>query len=158
RAVSVLGADHPLARIAALAHALACQAATTSALVVLGVLAVAEGRSWGGRLFGAALVVELALLGMFACVRQNQREHALRLIAGGYDRLPLLDVSREVSRLARPLHARQLAARLERAFDDAEGWHQLAVACRPPVGIRVLCSCAPEVGAIVALLRARPAM
>lgn len=157
RAPSVLGADHPLARTATLVHALARQLAATSGAVALGVLAVTQGRRWGWQLLGAALVVELTLFGILAFARQVRREHVLRLIAAGRGRLPLDEVSRETLRLASPRHTRQLAARLERACDDAVRWHQLAFASRPPATIRALCSCAPEIEAIRAQLRVQPA-
>lgn len=153
-----MGADHPLARTATLVHALARQLADTSGAVALGVLAVTEGRRWGWQLLGAALVVELTLFGIFVCARQIRREHVLRLIASGRGRLPIEEVSRETLRLASPSHARQLAARLQRTYDDAVGWHQLALASRPPATIRVLRSFAPEIEAIHTQLRLQPAV
>ena len=157
-APSVLGAEHPLARTATLVHALGRQVAATSGAVAVGVLAVTEGRRWGWQVLGAALVVELTLFGILACARQVRREHVLRLIAAGRGRLPLEEVSRETLRLASPRHTRQLAARLERTFDDAVRWHELAFASRPPGAIRLLCSFAPEIEAIHAQLRAQPAV
>jgi hypothetical protein len=35
-------------------------------MVALGVLAIAEGRAWGTRLLGAALLVEVTLVGIFS--------------------------------------------------------------------------------------------
>ena len=158
RAPSVLGADHPLARTATLVHALARQVAATSVRWRWGCSPSTEGRRWGWQLLGAALVVELTLFGILAFARQVRREHVLRLIAAGRGRLPLEEVSRETLRLASPRHTRQLAARLERTFDDAVRWHELAFASRPPAAIRPLCSFAPEIEAIHAQLRAQPAV
>jgi hypothetical protein len=149
----VLGEDHPLSRAIMWAHALTRQVAATATMVALGVLAIAEGRAWGPRLLGAALLVELTLVGIFAFVRESQREHVLRLIASNRSQLPLEEVSREARRLANPRHAAELAGRLERVFDDAMGWHRLAVTSRPPPGIRLLCEFASEVDAIVSRLR-----
>ena len=154
----MLGADHALARAVALAHAVTRQVVATSGALALGVLAVAEGGSWGWRLFGAACIVEMTLLGIAVSVRQVQREHVLQLIATGLARLPLEEVSREAGRLASPGHAQQLAARLERTFQDAGGWLEFAVASRPPAGIRTLWLFGPEVDAILEQLRDRPGL
>jgi hypothetical protein len=152
----MLGADHPLARTATLAHAVARQVATTWIPVAVAVLAVVAGRPWGWSLLAAALVVELTLLGILAFIQQVQREHVLRLIASGRARLPLEEVSREIARLPSPRHVRQLARRLERTFRDAERWGELAIAFRPPAATRVLCLFGSEVDAIVAQLRGQP--
>jgi hypothetical protein len=135
----MLGADHPLARTAALAHVVTRQLVATSGALAVGVPAFAEGRLWGWRLFGAACLVELTLLGIGVFVRQIRREHVLQLIASGLARLPLEEVSREAGRLANPRHARQLAARLERTFQDAGRWFEFAIASRPAAWIRTLC-------------------
>jgi hypothetical protein len=87
-------------------------------------------------------------------VRQIQREHVLRLIAGNQAELPLDEVSREARRLASPQHAVQLARQLERTLDDARRWHELVMTSRPPPGLRLLCEFAPEVETIVRQLRA----
>jgi len=149
----VLGRDHPLSRIAALARALAWLAAAAWGAVAVGALGVAERRAWGIRLLCAALVVELALVTAFALARQLQREHVLRLIAGGRARLPVDEISRERERLATPECRERLAERLERALDEAASWPQLPVASRPPTGIRLLRGFEPEVRAIIGQLR-----
>jgi len=157
-AAVILGADHPLARTATLAHAVARQVAATWIAVAAAVLAVVAGRPWGWALLVAALVVELMLLGISAFLRQVRREHVLRLIASGRARLPLEEVWREALRLATPRHVRQLAAGLERTFDDAQRWGELAIASRPPAGTRLLCLFASEVDAILAQLRGQPSL
>ena len=150
----MLGDEHPLSRNAILIHTLAVQATATSSTVLLGVLAVAEHRSWGIRLLSAAVLVELSLLAIMALARQIQREHILRLIAVGGQRLRLQEVSREVNRLANPRYSAQLARRLERALEDAERWHQIPIGSRPPQGIRLLAGFADEARLIVEQLRA----
>jgi hypothetical protein len=157
-AAVILGADHPLARTATLAHSVARQVAATWIAVAAAVLAVISARPWGWSLFAAALVVELTLLGIFHFVRQVQREHVLRLIASGRTRLPLEEVSREAMRLASPRHVRQLAVELKRTFDDAERWDELAIAFRPPAATRMLRLFAFEVDAILAQLRGQPGL
>ena len=154
KAPSVLGDDHPVSRSAIQIHTLAVQATATSSTVLLGALAVAEHRSWGVRLLSAAVLVELTLLAILALARQIQREHILRLIAGGGERLRLEEVSREVRRLANPRYSAQLAKRLERALKDAQRWHRIPIASRPPQGIRLLAGFAGETRAIVEQLRA----
>ena len=157
RVPSVLGDEHPLSRSSTLIHTLAVQATATSSTVLLGVVAVAERRSWGVRLLTAAVVVELTLLAILALARQIQREHILRLIASGGQRLRLEEVSREANRLARPTCAAQLARRLERALEDAEGWYQIPIASRPPRGIKQLAALAEDTRAIVEQVRGGPA-
>jgi hypothetical protein len=158
KSASILGADHPLARTAALAHVVTRQVVATSGALAVGVVAVAEGRMWGWRLFGAACLVEMTLLGIAVSVRQARREHVLRLIATGLARLPLEEVSREAGRLASPGHAQQLATRLERTFQDASRWYEFAIVSRPPAGIRALCLFGAEVDAILEQLRDRPGL
>jgi hypothetical protein len=153
RASLLLGESHPLSRATVWAHVLIRQAAVTSAMVALGVVAVAERRAWGPRLVASAVLVEVVLVGVRVFLCQIQREHVLRLIADGRSELPLEEVSREAVRLARPRHATQLAARLQRTFDDAVRWHELPVTSRPPQAIRQLREFALEVDAIVRHLR-----
>lgn len=154
KAPSVLGDDHPASRSAIQIHTLAVQAVATSSTVLIGALAVAEHRAWGLRLLGAAVLVELTLLAILALARQIQREHVLRLIASGGQRLRLEEVSREVNHLANPRYSVQLAKRLERALEDAECWHRIPVASRPPQGIRLLAGFAGDTRTIVEQLRA----
>jgi hypothetical protein len=153
RASLVLGGDHPLSRAATVVHALVRQVTATSGVVALGVLAVAAHRTCGIRLLCAALIVELTLVGILALAQQVQRERVLRLIASGHAQLPVEEVACQARRLATPRHHAQLARRLERGLEEAICWHQLAVASRPPPGIRLLCAFAPEVHAIVDQLR-----
>src|SRR5262249_36005095 len=94
----------------------------------------------------------------FHLVRQVQREHVLRLIASGRARLPLEEVSREVLRLPSPRHVRQLAARLERSFHDAEHWGELAIASRSPSATTMLCLFAPAAHAILQQCGDAPAL
>ena len=153
----VLGDDHPISRSATLIHTLAVQATATSSALLIGVLAVAERRAWGVRLLTAAVLVELTLLAILVLARQIQREHVMRLIASGGERVRLEEVSREVKRLASPTSSVRLARRLERALEDAEGWYQIPIASRPPQGIKLLAGFAEQTRAIVAQLRAGPA-
>ena len=155
KAPLVLGDEHPLSRNAVLIHTLAVQATATSSTVLLGVLAVAEHRSWGIRLLSAAVLVELTLLAILALARQIQREHILRLIASGGQRLRLQEVSREVEPSRQPeVRSATRTKRLERALEDAERWHQIPIGSRPPQGIRLLAGFADEARAIVEQLRA----
>ena len=150
----MLGAEHPVSRSAVLVHTLAVQATATSSMVLSGLLAVVAHRSWGVRLLGAAVLVELTLLAILWLAREIEREHVLRLIAGGGQRLRLEEVAREAKRLANPGYKEQLAKRLERALEDAERWHQIPVAARPPQGAKLMAEFAPDVRAMIDLLRA----
>ena len=154
KAPSVLGDDHPASRSAIQIHTLAVQAAATSSTVVARGPRGRRAPFLGRTVAGAAVLVELTLLAILALARQIQREHILRLIASGGERLRLEEVSREVRRLANPRYSVQLAKRLERALEDAERWHRIPIASRPPQGIRLLAGFAGETRAIVEQLRA----
>lgn len=149
----MLGRDHPLSRTAVLVRALARQLVATASAVALGIVAIAERWTWGVRLLGAALLVEVTLLAIFAAARGVQRERLLWLIVKYGTLVPLEEVTREAIRLANARHSADLAGRLERALDDAVRWHRLPVASRPPPGIRLLCAFAPEVHAIAERMR-----
>ena len=152
----VLGPDHALSRSAELVHTLALQTIATAATAGAGAVAVAERRAWGTTLLITAVLAELAVLAVLAIARQVQREAVLRLIVEGDETLPLDAVARQARRLASPRHRAQLTCRLLRALSDARGWHQIAVASRPPEGVKILNRFAREIDEIVETLHGRP--
>lgn len=151
----VLGPDHALSRSAELAHTLTLQAIATAAATGAGAVAVAERRAWGATLLIAAVLAELTVLAVLAIARQVQREAVLRVIAEGEETLPLNAVARQARRLASPRYRAELTCRLLRALADARRWHQIAVASRPPEGVKILKRYAREIDEIVETLHGR---
>jgi hypothetical protein len=128
---------------------------TTAAAAAVGAIAVAERRAWGSTVLRVALLVELTLLATLGLARQIKREDVLRVLASGHEDLPLDEVVHQARRLASPGHLSELAGRLERALDEARRWHQIALASRPPEGVKLLRGFAREIDDIVGVLRTR---
>jgi hypothetical protein len=85
-------------------------------------------------LVGSATAVDLALLALVAMLRRQRRICARNvIIERGPLHLPRVRL--EMARLADQRYRARLAVRLRRAVEDAEGWHSLLAASRPPVGI-----------------------
>lgn len=146
RAVALaLAVDHPLARRTRLVGVLARQAATTGAVVAVGAIATLQRREWGPSVLGVAVLLTLALIAALVLARQARHEDILRLVAAGQGPLGLADVAHEADRLVGSAQRAALARRLDRALADAHGWHQIAVAQRPPPGIRLLVGLTNEV-------------
>ena len=130
-------------------HTLVMQAAATSVTVAVGGLAIVAGRSWGPRFLNAAVLVEATLLTILALAYRTHREHVLRLIAEGGERLPLDEVSLEVERLQRPRCTRELARQLERALENAARCYQAPTGSPQGQGIRPLSGSLSDVRAII---------
>lgn len=85
-------------------------------------------------LAGSAASVDLILLALAALLRHQRRIQARNVIIER-GRLHLPRVQQEMTRLTDHRRRAKLAQRLCRTVEDAEGWHSLLVASRPPVGI-----------------------
>ncbi len=134
----MLGAGHPLVSVIRLRSVLGRQSLVTSLVLLLGIAGVFFDAPRARELVGAACAVQLVLAGLIGFLRQLQRERCWDLIIEGSDGLLLRSVVRERRRLLSVKGRRQLACSLERALDAAQHWHEIAVACRPPAGIRCL--------------------
>jgi hypothetical protein len=132
-----LGSDHPLVRVDEAASAVERQALVCAAFILATVTAAHDDIGRAVPLVGSAATVELALIALIGLLRRQRRIHARGVII---DRGPLdlPHVRLEAARLTDRRYRARLAGRLRRALDDAEGWHTLLVAARPPVGIREL--------------------
>src|SRR5712691_3160375 len=130
----VLGTDHPLVRADEAIIAVKRQALVCAVFLLATVAAAYPDVARATSLVASAAAVDLALLGLVALLRRKRRLHARDvIIEGGPLHLPY--VRAEMRRLADERHRAKLTRRLHRAVDDAEGWHSLLVASRPPVGI-----------------------
>jgi hypothetical protein len=103
-------------------------------------------------LVSIALVIATTLVASAALVRSARRDGTLRLIVAGGSG----DNTAALARLAaldEPEHRERLAAELERALRQAERWHELPVASRPPETVRTLAEFRAEIREIATSLR-----
>ncbi|HET7170211.1 MAG TPA: hypothetical protein VFI18_01120 [Gaiellales bacterium] len=139
-----LGADHPLVRIDAATTVAERQTLVCAAFLLATVAAACPDIARVVPLVGSAAAVDLTLLALVALLRRQRRLQARSvIIQRGPLHLPC--VQSEMARLAHQRTRSRLAARLRKAVGDAEGWHSLLVASRPPVGILELL---PHVGLV----------
>jgi hypothetical protein len=151
----LLGNDHPLVRVDEATAAVERQALVCAAFLLATVAAAYPDLARGAPLVGSAAAVDLALLALVAMLRRQRRICARNvIIERGPLNLPRVRL--EMARLADQRYGAELAVRLRRALEDAEGWHSLLVASRPPVGILALLPHAELVREIADHLDASP--
>jgi hypothetical protein len=130
----LLGGDHPLVRVDETTTAVERQTLVCTAFLVATVAAAYPDVAQTAYLSGSAAAVDLALLALVGLLRRQRRINARNvIIERGPLHLPRVQL--EMKRLADHRHRTKLARRLRRAAQDAEDWHSLLVASRPPVGI-----------------------
>jgi hypothetical protein len=138
----LLGKDHPLVRMDEATIAVERQALVCTAFLLATVAAAYPDITPAAWLAGSAAAVDLTLVALVALLRHERHIHARNVIIE-HGPLHLPRVQLEMTRLADGRHRAKLAQRLLRAVEDAEGWHSLLVASRPPVGILELLPHAP---------------
>jgi hypothetical protein len=144
---AVLGADHPLVRLEAATAVVERQTVVCAAFLVAVIAAASPDIARARMLAGSAAMVDLALLALLAILRRQRRLQARNvIIERGPLNLP--HVQQQIMRLADGRYRACLARRLRRTAHDAERWHSLLVASRPPVGILEL---VPHVGLVRAI-------
>jgi hypothetical protein len=104
-----LGAGHPLTLLTELRATTLEQALAVSAMLGLGLAALAAGASWATSIVIAAVVVELGLALRAAGLSLEARAHALDLIIQGRGDVPLAPVARHLTRLRDRDHRYALA-------------------------------------------------
>jgi hypothetical protein len=130
----LLGEDHPLVRVDETTTAVERQTLVCTAFLVATVAAAYPDIAQTACLSGSAAAVDLTLLALVGLLRRQRRINARNvIIERGPLHLPRVQL--ESMRLADHRQRAKLARRLRRAAQDAEGWHSLLVASRPPVGI-----------------------
>jgi hypothetical protein len=130
----LLGQDHPLVRVDEATTVVERQALVCAAFLLATVAAAYPDIARAAWLAGSAAAVDLTLVALVALLRHERHIHARNVII---DRGPLHlpRVQLEMTWLTDGRQRAKLARRLRRAVDDAEDWHLLLVASRPPVGI-----------------------
>lgn len=143
----LLGNDHPLVRVADAATVVERQTLVCAAFLLATVTAAYPDLARAAPLIGSAATVTLALLASLGMLRRQRRIQARTvIIERGPLKLP--HVQQQITRLGDKRYRARLAQRLRRAAHDAERWHSLLVASRPPVGILEL---VPHVGLVRAI-------
>jgi hypothetical protein len=130
----LLGRDHRLVRVDDAITAAERQTLVCGAFLLAAVAAAYPDIARAAPLVGSAAAVELVLIAVLAFLRRQRRIYARSVIIERGP-LDLPQVQLEVARLADPRHRARLADRLRGVVVDAEGWHQIVVASRPPIGI-----------------------
>ena len=130
----LLGKDHPLVRVDETTTTVERQTLVCTAFLVATMAAAYPDITQTAYLSGSAAAVDLTLLALVGLLRRQRRITARNLIIE-HGPLHLPRVQLEMKRLADHRHRTKLARRLRRAAQDAEDWHTLLVASRPPVGI-----------------------
>ena len=130
----LLGEDHPLVRADETTTAVERQTLVCTAFLVATMVAAYPDITQTACLSGSAATVDVTLLALVGLLRRQRRITARNLIIE-HGPLHLPRVQLEMKRLADHRHRTKLARRLRRAAQDAEDWHTLLVASRPPVGI-----------------------
>jgi len=130
----LLGTDHRLVRVDDATAAAERQTLVCAAFLLAAVAAAYPDFARAAPLVGSAATVEGVLIAVLAFLRRQRRISARSVIIERGP-LDLPQVHHEVARLADPGHRARLADRLRRAVADAEGWHAILVASRPPIGI-----------------------
>jgi hypothetical protein len=130
----LLGKDHPLVRVDEATTAVERQALVCVAFLLATVAAAYPDITPAAWLAGSAAAVDLTLVALVALLRHERHIQARNvIIERGPRHLPRVQL--EMTRLTDGRHRAKLGQRLRRAVDQAEGWHSLLVASRPPVGI-----------------------
>ena len=144
----LLGKDHPLIKMDEATTAVERQALVCTVFLLATMAAAYPDIARAASLAGTAAVVDLTLVALVALLRHQSHVHARNVII---ERGPLhlRRVQLEITRLTDEHHRARLAQRLHRAVTDAEDWHSLFVASRPPVGILELLPYAQLAQAIV---------
>ena len=131
---ALLGEDHPLVRVDETTTTVERQTLVCTAFLVATVAAAYPDIAQTACLSGSAAAVDLTLLALVGLLRRQRRITARNVIIE-HGPLHLPRVQLEMKRLVDHRHRTKLARRLRRAAQDAEEWHSLLVASRPPVGI-----------------------
>jgi hypothetical protein len=130
----LLGKNHPLVRVDEAITVVLRQAIVCAAFLLASVAAAYPDIKRAAWFVGSAAAVEFLLLVLAAVLRHQRHTHARTVIIEcGPLHLPC--VRSEIARLSGHEHRARLAGQLRRAIDDAERWHSLLVASRPPVGV-----------------------
>jgi hypothetical protein len=150
----VLGRSHPLTRGIDAVGCVSKQWLTCAALMAGAVIARIEGDAWAGAVALSAGLVLLTLTVVLLALRQRVRDEATHLIAEGHEALPIAVVQRERQRLLTPRTRDTLARTLEMMLRQAlRPPRVMTRGARPLFSLLVIASVAPDLRALISVLR-----
>jgi hypothetical protein len=145
-----LGAGHPLTRLAELRATTLEQALAVSAVLCLGLAALAAGTPWAASIVIAAIVVELGLAFRAASLSLEASAHALDVIIEGRGDIPLAPVARHLTRLRDRDHRYALARSVAQTRSTAMRHPELVAA--PIFRVSVVAAVADDLAKIAELV------
>jgi hypothetical protein len=151
---TVLGRSHPLTRGIDAVGCVSKQWLTCAALIAGAVIARIEGDAWAVAVAVSAGLVLLTLTVVVLALRRRVRDEAMRLIAEGHEALPIAVVQRQRERLLSPRTRDTLARTLEMMRRQALCPPRIMTrGARPLFSVLVIASVAPDLRALISVLR-----
>jgi hypothetical protein len=150
----VLGRSHPLTPGIYAAGCVSKQWLTCAALMAGAVIVRIEGDVWAGAVVFSAGLVLLTLTVVVLALRQRVRDEAIHLIAEGHEALPIAVVQRQRQRLLSPRTTDALPRTLEMMLRPPG---IMTRGARPLFSVLVIASVAPELCALISVLRTKNA-
>ena len=149
---TILGADHPLARVLGRRRAVLEQSLVVAVVLSASIVALADGLPVALAFVVAAASVQSVLVCSIAMLSCSKRTHVLDLIVEGRGDLPLHDLARERRCLLDREHQHQLAGWLDGIRTEAEAPVR-AGRGRHIFSVRVIVAVAPDLATLSAQLR-----
>ncbi len=154
----VLGRSHPLTRGIDSVGCVSKQWLTCAALMAGALIARIEGDAWAVAVAVSAGLVLLTLTVVVLALRRRVRDEAMHLIAEGHETLPIAVVQRQRQRLLSPRTRDTLARTLEMMLRQALRPPRIMTrGARPLFSVLVIASVAPELRALISVLRTKNA-
>jgi hypothetical protein len=150
---SVLGPEHPLARVTTQLSIAVERCAAVSVTLALGVVALTHDMPIGAPLAVAAVAVLVALLARIGALRAASTLRALELIAQGRAELPVGAVVRVRRRLVDPAQRERLARALDVIRAEAGRPPGACHPVPPLYRVRVVRAVSSELGEVAGLVR-----
>jgi hypothetical protein len=154
----VLGRSHPLTRGIDAVGCVSKQWLTCAALMAGALIARIEGDGWAVAVAVSAGLVLLTLTVVVLALRRRVRDEAVHLIAEGHEALPIAVVRRQRQRLLSPRTRDTLARTLEIMLRQALCPPRIMTrGARPLFSVLVIASVAPDLRALISVLRTKNA-
>jgi hypothetical protein len=150
---SVLGPDHPLARVTTQLAVAAERSIAVSVVLAFGIVALIHGASIGAPLTVAAVAVLAALIARIGVLRAASNRRALELIAQGCGELPVEAVVRVRKRLLEPAQRECLARALDVIRAEASRPASECHLIGPLYSVPVVRAVSSELGEVARLVR-----
>jgi hypothetical protein len=151
---AVLGTTHPLSRASEAVTAVTRQWLTCAAILAGSIIAQLEGHQWAAILTASSTLTLAALTVLLLMLKQRVSDRAIGLIAEGHETLPIATVQRHRQRLLAHRSRNTLAKTLETMVEQATAPPKIITrGTRPLFDTRVIAAVAPELRAVIGLLR-----